>query len=142
MAARTLYGGSYSQMAVTFAQFGIDTTFVDPDEPAQFRAALQSNTKALYVETIGNPQLNVVDLAALADELRLDTQALGVVIVSIAEGSTAQSVGFRRGDIVVSVNNQKIERSADLDRVTRAGGRQWRVTIDRGGQQISVMFSG
>ena len=79
---------------------------------------------------------------ALADELRLDTQAQGVVIVSIAEGSTAQSVGFRRGDIVVSVNNQKIERSADLDRVTRAGGRQWRVTIDRGGQQISVMFSG
>jgi len=79
---------------------------------------------------------------ALADELRLDTQAQGVVIVSIAEGSTAQSVGLRRGDIVVSVNNQKIERSADLDRVTRAGGRQWRVTIDRGGQQISVMFSG
>jgi Do/DeqQ family serine protease len=79
---------------------------------------------------------------ALADELRLDTQAQGVVIVSIADGSTAQSIGFRRGDIVVSVNNQKIERSADLDRVTRAGGRQWRVTIDRGGQQISVMFSG
>jgi hypothetical protein len=43
---------------------------------------------------------------------------------------------------VVSVNNQKIERSADLDRVTRAGARQWRVTINRGGQQISVMFSG
>src|SRR5215471_2855559 len=79
---------------------------------------------------------------ALADELRLDTQAQGVVIVSIAEGSTAQSVGLRRGDIVVSVNNQKIERSADLDRVTRAGGRQWRVTIDRGGEQISVMFNG
>jgi Do/DeqQ family serine protease len=79
---------------------------------------------------------------ALADELRLDAQAEGVVIVSIADGSTAQSIGFRKGDIVVSVNNQKIERSADLDRVTRAGGRQWRVTINRGGQQISVMFSG
>jgi len=79
---------------------------------------------------------------ALADELRLDAQAEGVVIVSIADGSTAQSIGFRKGDIVISVNNQKIERSADLDRVTRAGGRQWRVTINRGGQQISVMFSG
>jgi O-acetylhomoserine (thiol)-lyase len=66
VAARTLYGGSYSQMAVTFAQFGIDTTFVDPDEPAQFRAAVRPNTKALYVETIGNPQLNVIDIAAVA----------------------------------------------------------------------------
>jgi Do/DeqQ family serine protease len=79
---------------------------------------------------------------ALADELRLDTQAQGVVIVSIADGSTAQTIGFQKGDIVISVNNQKIERSADLDRVTRAGARQWRVTINRGGQQISVMFSG
>jgi Do/DeqQ family serine protease len=79
---------------------------------------------------------------ALADELRLDTQAQGVVIVGIADGSTAQTVGFQKGDIVVSVNNQKIERSADLDRITRVGGRQWRVTISRGGQQISVMFSG
>src|SRR5580700_2251231 len=79
---------------------------------------------------------------ALADELRLDAQAQGVVIVSVTDGSTAQSIGFRKGDIVISVNNQKIERSADLDRVTRAGGRQWRVTINRGGQQISVMFSG
>jgi S1-C subfamily serine protease len=79
---------------------------------------------------------------ALADELRLDTQAQGVVILSVADGSPAQTIGFRKGDIVVSVNNQKIEKSADLERVTRAGGRQWRVTIDRGGQEISVMFSG
>src|SRR6185312_1085020 len=64
---------------------------------------------------------------ALAEELRLDTQAQGVVIVSILDGSTAQSIGFQKGDIVVSVNNQKIERSADLDRIARAGGHQWRV---------------
>jgi O-acetylhomoserine (thiol)-lyase len=70
VAARTLYGGSYSQMGVTFAQFGIDTTFVDPDEPAQFRAALRPNTKALYVETIGNPQLNVIDIGAVAEIAR------------------------------------------------------------------------
>ena len=67
VAARTLYGGSYSQMAVTFAQFGIDTTFVDADEPDAFRAAIRPNTKALYCETIGNPQLNVADLSALAE---------------------------------------------------------------------------
>jgi Do/DeqQ family serine protease len=79
---------------------------------------------------------------ALADELRLDGQAQGVVVVGVADGSAAQSVGFHKGDIVVSVNNQKIEKSTDLDRLTRAGSRQWRVIINRGGQQISAMFSG
>ncbi len=79
---------------------------------------------------------------ALADELRLDTPTQGVVITAIAEGSTAQSIGFQKGDIVVSVNNQKIAKPADLERVVTAGGHQWRITIMRGGQQISVMFSG
>src|ERR1700675_2772757 len=66
VAARTLYGGTYTQFAVTFADFGIETTFVDPDDPDSFRRALKPNTKLLYAETIGNPQLNVIDLAALA----------------------------------------------------------------------------
>jgi len=78
----------------------------------------------------------------LADELRLDPQAEGVVITSVADGSAAQSIGFQKGDIVVSVNNQKIAKTADLERVAGAGGRQWRITIMRGGQQISVMFTG
>jgi Do/DeqQ family serine protease len=79
---------------------------------------------------------------ALADELQLDPQAQGVVMTAVADGSPAQSIGFRKGDIIVSVNDQKIEKPADLERVAGAGGRQWRVTIMRGGQQISVMFSG
>ncbi len=79
---------------------------------------------------------------ALADELRLDTQTQGVVITAVADGSTAQSIGFRKGDIVVSVNNQKIAKPADLERIAAGGGRQWRITIMRAGQQISVMFSG
>jgi len=79
---------------------------------------------------------------ALADELRLDPQTEGVVITAVADGSAAQSVGFQKGDIVVSVNNQKITKSADLERVTGTSSRQWRVTIQRGGQQISVTFSG
>ncbi len=66
VASRTLYGGTFSQFAVTFAQFGIDATFVDSDDPANFRSALKPNTKTLYVETIGNPQLNVADLSAIA----------------------------------------------------------------------------
>ncbi len=79
---------------------------------------------------------------ALAEELRLDPQSQGVVIVGVADGSEAQSIGFQKGDVVISVNNQKIAKSADLDRVTRGGGRAWRITINRGGQQISVTFSG
>jgi Do/DeqQ family serine protease len=79
---------------------------------------------------------------ALADELRLDPQTEGVVITDIADGSPAQSIGFQKGDIVVSVNSQKIAKSADLERVTGTAARQWRVTIQRGGQQISVTFSG
>ena len=79
---------------------------------------------------------------ALADDLRLDSQAEGVVITEVADSSTAQSVGFQKGDVVVSVNNEKINKPADLERVTAAGGRQWRITIMRGGQQISVIFSG
>jgi Do/DeqQ family serine protease len=79
---------------------------------------------------------------ALADDLKLDPQTEGVVVTAVADGSTAQSVGFQPGDIVVTVNNQKIARSSDLERITKDGGRQWRVTIKRGAQQISVMFNG
>ena len=67
VASRNLYGGTYSQLAVTFAQFGIDCTFVDADRPDEFAAAIRPNTKALYAETIANPQLNVIDIAALAE---------------------------------------------------------------------------
>jgi Do/DeqQ family serine protease len=79
---------------------------------------------------------------ALADELRLDPQTEGVVITAVADGSAAQSVGFQKGDIVVSVNSQKIAKSSDLERLSNAGSRSWRITIQRGGQEISVMFSG
>jgi Do/DeqQ family serine protease len=79
---------------------------------------------------------------ALADELRLDPQAGGVVITAVADGSTAQSIGFQPGDIVVSVNNQSIQRSADLQRVANSGSHSWRITIRRGNQEISVMFRG
>src|SRR2546429_3934987 len=64
VASRTLYGGTYSQLAVTFAQFGIATSFVDSDDPDEFRRAIRPETKAVYAETIGNPQLNVLDIAA------------------------------------------------------------------------------
>src|SRR5689334_6624617 len=66
VSASTLYGGTYSQFDVTFRKFGIDTTFVDPDDPQNFRRALKPNTKVIYAETAGNPRINVLDIAAVA----------------------------------------------------------------------------
>jgi Do/DeqQ family serine protease len=79
---------------------------------------------------------------ALADELRLDPDAQGVVVTAVADGSTAQTIGFQPGDILLSINNQKIEQSSDLERIANSGSHSWRITIRRGNQQISVMFSG
>jgi O-acetylhomoserine (thiol)-lyase len=66
IAASTLYGGTYSQFDVTFRQFGIRTIFVDPEDPENFRKALTPRTRALYGETLGNPQINVLDIEAVA----------------------------------------------------------------------------
>jgi len=79
---------------------------------------------------------------ALADDLRLDPAAQGVVIVDIANGSLAQSLGFQRGDLVLSVNNANIAKTRDLERVAGQQSRLWRITIMRGGQQMSVELRG
>lgn len=62
-----LYGGTYNQFKVAFKRFGWDVTFVEGDDPAAYEAAIQDNTKAIYVESIGNPRYNVPDFEALAD---------------------------------------------------------------------------
>ena len=79
---------------------------------------------------------------ALADDLRLDPATDGVVITDVSDGSAAQGLGFHRGDLVLSVNNQKIAKTRDLERVTSQPNRVWRITIMRGGQQMSVVLSG
>jgi Do/DeqQ family serine protease len=79
---------------------------------------------------------------ALADELRLDPSTQGVVIVDIANGSAAQSLGFQRGDLVLSVNSAKIAKAKDLEKVAGQQSRIWRITIMRGGQQMSVELRG
>ncbi|WP_143315878.1 homocysteine synthase [Clostridium sp. HBUAS56017] len=67
VAASTLYGGTYNLFSLTLPRLGIKTTFVDPDEPENFEKAINENTKALYVESIGNPGINVVDIEAVAN---------------------------------------------------------------------------
>jgi Do/DeqQ family serine protease len=79
---------------------------------------------------------------ALADQLRIDLDAKGVVVTEVENGSTAQSFGLQKGDIVLSLNNAKIESTQDLVRALTQPSRLWRLTIQRGGQQISAVFSG
>src|SRR4051794_24340001 len=67
VASRALYGGTTTQLKYSFQKFGIEVSFVDPDEPDAWRAALRDSTKVLYGETIGNPSGNVLDLETVAD---------------------------------------------------------------------------
>ena len=66
VAAETIYGGSYNLLAHTLPEYGITTTFVDPDEEGSFEKAIDENTRALYIETLGNPNSNLIDIEALA----------------------------------------------------------------------------
>ncbi len=61
-----LYGGSYNQFKVSFKKLGIETRFAENDEPEKFEALVDENTKAIYLETIGNPSLNIPDFEAIA----------------------------------------------------------------------------
>jgi len=79
---------------------------------------------------------------ALAEELQIENVDQGVVILDVDAGSYASNIGFRRGDIIVSVNGKHIEKTADLDQIARQQSRTWRVIINRGGQQISAVFNG
>ena len=67
VAAGALYGGSVTMLAVSLKRFGIETTFVDANDPLAFAAALQPNTRAVFAESMGNPSLTVLDIAAVAD---------------------------------------------------------------------------
>ena len=66
VSASTLYGGTYNLFADTFKTFGIRVHFVDPDDPENFRRAITSRTKAVYIEAIGNPGINLIDIEAVA----------------------------------------------------------------------------
>ena len=67
VAAGSLYGGSVTMLAVSLKKFGIETTFVDATAPSAFAAAMRPNTRAIFAESLGNPSLVVLDIAAVAD---------------------------------------------------------------------------
>ena len=99
VAASTLYGGTVGQLGVGFARLGIETTFVDPADPENFARAMRPNTRAVYGETIGNPLVNVLDIAAIAEV----AHAHGVPLVidnTVASPSLCNPLDFG-ADIVV-----------------------------------------
>ncbi|MFT8352231.1 O-acetylhomoserine aminocarboxypropyltransferase/cysteine synthase family protein [Clostridium saccharoperbutylacetonicum] len=63
----TIYGGSYNLLAHTFPNNGVTTTFVDPSDLSNFENAIQENTKAIFIESLGNPNSNIIDVDALAE---------------------------------------------------------------------------
>ena len=67
VAASTLYGGTVTLLDQTLPHYGVKTTFVEPSDPENFRRAINDNTRLLFIETLGNPEINVPDIAAIAD---------------------------------------------------------------------------
>ena len=70
VASSSLYGGTFNLLNVTLPRLGITTTFVDASEPEKFAAAVQENTRAFFVESLGNPKLDVLDLKAIAKQAK------------------------------------------------------------------------
>ncbi|SHG31493.1 O-acetylhomoserine sulfhydrylase [Flavobacterium fluvii] len=70
VASNSLYGGTYNLLKVTLPRLGITTTFVDPSDPANFTKAAQENTRIFFVESLGNPKLDVLDLKAISAEAK------------------------------------------------------------------------
>ena len=77
IAASTLYGGTYNLFSATLPRFGITTKFVNPDHLDEFKAAIDDKTKAIYVESVGNPGANLVDLEAIAEI----AHAHGIIVI-------------------------------------------------------------
>lgn len=67
VAAKTIYGGTYNLLAHTLPTYGITATFVDPDEEGAFENAIRDNTKAIFIETLGNPNSNLIDIEKTAE---------------------------------------------------------------------------
>jgi O-acetylhomoserine (thiol)-lyase len=70
VASSSLYGGTYNLLSVTLPRHGITTTFVDPSNPENFKAAAQENTRAFFIESLGNPKLDVLDIEAISKEAK------------------------------------------------------------------------
>jgi Do/DeqQ family serine protease len=79
---------------------------------------------------------------ALIEELSIEGAHKGVIVTDVAQGSTAAEVGLRKGDLVLSVNDEKIDTTRDLEKAAAARPRYWKLAIGRGGEVIQSVFGG
>ncbi len=70
VASNSLYGGTYNLLSVTLPRHGVTTTFVDPSDPENFAKAAQENTRAIFIESLGNPKLDVLDIEAISKQAK------------------------------------------------------------------------
>ena len=85
----------------------------------------------------------VVNLSpAVTEEFSIETFREGVVIAEVAQGSVAANVGLQKGDVILAVNDAKIVRTAELQRLTETRRNWWKLTLGRGGQVITTALGG
>lgn len=111
VASHTVYGGTHALLGDLLPELGITTSFVAPDDPAAFQAALRPNTKVLYTETIGNPTLKVADIPALARIAKANGQQL---VVDNTFTPMIVSPAVLGADVVVYSMTKFINGASDL----------------------------
>ena len=99
VASSSLYGGTYNLLSVTLPRFGITTTFVDPSDAENFKNAVKENTRAVFVESLGNPKLDILDLEAIS-EVAKENKVPFIVDNTVATPSLLNPIKYG-ADIVI-----------------------------------------
>jgi len=102
VASSSLYGGTYNLLSVTLPRHGITTTFVDPSDPENFQKAAQENTRAFFIESLGNPKLDVLDIEAISKESKAHKVPL-IVDNTVATPSLLNPIAYGANIVIHSL---------------------------------------
>jgi S1-C subfamily serine protease len=109
---------------------------VAPELPAREEIKISSGRSPFIGATFVNYS------PAVAEEFSVEQVSQGVVVIDIADGSNAQSLGLQKGDVIVSINDAKIARTKDMEQATSQRRLFWQITIGRGGQLFTTVING
>ena len=125
VAANNIYGGTYNLLAHTFPEYGITTTFVDPFNYDEVEQAIQENTRAIHIETLGNPNSDVVDIEKLAETAHKHNLPL-VMDNTVATAYLVRPIE-KGADIVVNSTSKYINANSDAISgvITDSGAFRW-----------------
>ena len=102
VASSSLYGGTYNLLSVTLPRHGVTTTFVDPSDPENFQKAAQENTRAFFIESLGNPKLDVLDIEAISKESKAHKVPL-IVDNTVATPSLLNPIAYGANIVIHSL---------------------------------------